>query len=227
VRVYLADDSVLFREGLARLLQETGFDVVGQAGEAEDLLKGVRRLRPQVAVVDIRMPPSYTDEGLVAAHRIRMEDADVGILLLSQYVETAYAMTLMENGAKGLGYLLKDRVSNLQELTDALRRVGSGGTAVDPEVVSRLLERKRHTSAVDDLTDREGAVLALMAEGRSNQAIADRLHMSGKTVEAHVRSIFVKFNLMPAVEDHRRVLAVLSYLRSSARSAEPSVSPDR
>jgi len=227
VRLFLADDSVLFREGLARLLQEAGFEVVGQAGDAEQLLGDVRRLRPDVAIVDIRMPPSYTDEGLVAAHRIRMQDAGVGVLVLSQYVETAYAMTLIAHGAEGLGYLLKDRVSNLGELAEAVRRVGDGGTVIDSEVVGRLLERKRHTSPLDDLTRRERAVLALMAEGRSNQAIADRLCLSGKTVEAHVRSIFTKFDLMPAAEDHRRVLAVLNYLRSSAQSTDPSPSAPR
>lgn len=227
MRVFLADDSLLFREGLARLLREGGIEVIGQAGDAAGLLRGVRRLRPQVVIVDIRMPPSYTDEGLVAAHRLRMEDADIGILVLSQYVETAYAIMLMAHGAKGVGYLLKDRVSNLGELTDAVRRVGTGGTVVDSEVVSRLLERRHRMSALDDLSERERAVLVLMAEGRSNQAIADRLHLSGKTVEAHVRSIFVKFNLMPAAEDHRRVLAVISYLRSSFVSGEPSASPFR
>jgi DNA-binding NarL/FixJ family response regulator len=216
VRVFLADDSVLFREGLARLLKEAGFEVIGQCGDAKELLLSVGHARPEVAIVDIRMPPSYTAEGLEAAHHIRVDHPDVGVLLLSQYVETTHAMNLIAEGGGGLGYLLKDRVSNLSELADAVRRVADGGTVIDPEVVTRLLERRRRKTPLDNLSERERAVLALMAEGRSNQAIADRLCLSGKTVESHVRSLFMKLQLAPAPEDHRRVLAVLSYVRSCA-----------
>jgi DNA-binding NarL/FixJ family response regulator len=214
VRLVLAEDSLLLREGLAALLGEGGFEVVGQAGNGVEAIELVRSTRPDVVVLDIRMPPTYTDEGLRAAQQLRAEDPDVGILVLSQYVNTAYVVRLMSAGAKGIGYLVKDRVSDVGELTDAVQRVGMGGTVVDPEVVTRLMDRRRERNRWEHLSERERDVLGLMAEGRTNRAIADRLHLSEKTVEAHVRSIFTKLGLVPSTEDHRRVLAVLSYLRS-------------
>lgn len=215
MRLVLAEDSLLLREGLARLLVEAGFEVVGQAGDGEEALRLVRVTRPDVAIVDVRMPPTYTDEGLRAAADIRAHVPGVAVLVLSQYVETSYVMQLMSEGTQGVGYLLKDRVSDLIELADAVRRVGAGGCVVDPAVVSRLLEGKRHASALDRLTTRERAVLALMAEGRSNHAIAGCLFVSEKTVEAHVRNVFAKLDLLPAAADHRRVLAVLAFLRGA------------
>lgn len=215
MRLVLAEDSLLLREGLARLLVEAGFEVVGQAGDGEEALRLVRVTRPDVAIVDVRMPPTYTDEGLRAAADIRAHVPGVAVLVLSQYVETSYVMQLMSEGTQGVGYLLKDRVSDLVELADAVRRVGAGGCVVDPAVVSRLLEGKRHASALDRLTTRERAVLALMAEGRSNHAIAGCLFVSEKTVEAHVRNVFAKLDLLPAAADHRRVLAVLAFLRGA------------
>ncbi len=221
MRLVLAEDSVLLREGLSRLLTEAGFDVVAVAGDADGALRLVEEHRPDVAVLDIRMPPTHSDEGLRAASEIRLRFPEVGILVLSQYVETAYAVRLMADGAEGVGYLLKDRVSDVAELADAVRRVGSGGCVVDPHVVSRLLGRKRPASGLDRLSERERAVLALMAEGRSNHSIAQRLFMSEKTVESHVRTIFTKLDLPPSGDDHRRVLAVVRYLR--AGPAEPAV----
>jgi DNA-binding NarL/FixJ family response regulator len=214
MRLILAEDSVLLRQGLTSLLREVGFEVIGQAGDAEQLLDLVRSNPPDVAIVDIRMPPTHTDEGLRAAHYIRAAHPNVGVLVLSQYVDTGYALTLLSRCAKGLGYLLKYRISDLQELTEAIHRVGTGGSVIDPEVVARLLERRRQHNPLDALTERECSVLELMAQGRSNQAISDRLFLSTKTVEAHIRSIFTKLNLMPTADDHRRVLAVLTYLRS-------------
>jgi DNA-binding NarL/FixJ family response regulator len=213
-RVMLADDSILLREGVARLLSDAGFAILSQHGNADDLLDAVRTDPPDVAIVDIRMPPTHTDEGLRAAHQIRTERPEVGVLLLSQYVETDYAMELMSEGAAGLGYLLKDRVANLQEFTDAVRRVAAGGSVIDPEVVSRLVGRARRASPIDALSEREREVLALMAEGRSNQAISEGLFLSPKTVEGHVRNIFTKLGLADTPDDHRRVLAVLTFLRS-------------
>jgi DNA-binding NarL/FixJ family response regulator len=216
VRLVVAEDSLLLREGLCRLLREAGFDVAGTAADGEAVVRMVDEVHPDVAVIDIRMPPSYTDEGLRAAHEIRLRNPRVGVLVLSQYVETGYVEELMSKGAQGVGYLLKDRVSDLDELVDAVRRVGSGGCVVDPEVASRLLERRRPTNEVDKLTGREREILGLMAQGRSNHAIANLLSLREKTVEAHVRSIFTKLGLVPSSDDHRRVLAVLEHLRSSS-----------
>jgi DNA-binding NarL/FixJ family response regulator len=214
LRVVLADDSVLLREGLARLLIEAGFDVVGQCGTAEDLLTMVRATRPDVAVVDIRMPPTHSNEGLVAADAIRAEySGRVAVVVLSQYVETEFALRLVTDGGGGVGYLLKDRVADVREFAESLRRVARGGSVIDPEVVALLVNRRRARGPLDDLTDREREVLALMAEGRSNQAICERLFVTPKTVEAHIASIFSKLELLPAPDDHRRVLAVLAYLR--------------
>jgi DNA-binding NarL/FixJ family response regulator len=214
MRLILAEDSVLLREGLSRLLIEAGFEVVATAGDAEEAVRLVDRCKPDVAVLDIRMPPTHTDDGLRAAQEIRQTHPGVGILVLSQYVETSYAVRLMIEGTEGICYMLKDRVSDVVELADAVRRVGSGGCVVDPLVVSRLLGRKRPEQALDRLSEREREVLALMAEGRSNHSIAERLFMSEKTVESHVRSIFTKLDLIPSGDDHRRVLAVLRYLRA-------------
>ena len=214
MRVVLAEDSVLFREGLARLLREASFDVVGQVGDAEQLMALVRSAHPDVVIVDIRMPPTHTNEGLVAAEKIRHEAPGVGVLILSQYVEAEHAMRLIADGADGLGYVLKDRVSDLEQFAEAVRRVGQGGSVIDPEVVSHLLRQSRIRGPLDDLTAREREVLTLMAEGRSNQAIGERLFLGPRTVETHVGSIFSKLGLVPAPDDHRRVLAVLTYLRS-------------
>jgi len=214
LRVVLADDSVLLREGLARLLTEAGFEIVGQGGTAEELLAAVRATSPDVAIVDIRMPPTHTNEGLLAADTIRSEyGGRVTVLVLSQYVETEFALRLVTQGEGGVGYLLKDRVADVGEFSEAVRRVAGGGSVIDPEVVALLVNRRRARSPLDELTDREQEVLALMAEGRSNQAICERLFVTPKTVEAHISSIFSKLELLPAPDDHRRVLAVLTYLR--------------
>jgi DNA-binding NarL/FixJ family response regulator len=214
VRVVIAEDSVLLREGIARLLEESGFEVAGQAGDGEDLLRKVGALKPDVAVVDIRMPPTHTDEGLRAAHRIRAEHPDTAVLVLSQYVEESYAFDLLSESTERTGYLLKDRIADIETFTDAVRRVASGGSALDPEVVARLLGRRRREDPLAALTPREREVLGLMAEGRSNSAMADALVVSERAVEKHVTAIFSKLDLPPAVEDHRRVLAVLAFLRS-------------
>jgi DNA-binding NarL/FixJ family response regulator len=213
MRVVVAEDSVLLREGIVRLLTETGIDVVAQAGDAEDLLRKVRAHKPDVAITDIRMPPSHTNEGLRAAHEIRSELPEVGVLVLSQYVEESYAMELLADNAAGLGYLLKDRVADVDAFLDAVRRVAGGGSALDPEVVSRLLGRRRREHPLEELTPREGDVLALMAEGRSNAAIAEELVITERAVEKHVTSIFSKLDLTSSGQEHRRVLAVLAYLR--------------
>ena len=214
MRVVVADDSVLFREGLAQLLEGSGFEVVGRAGDRPQLLESVIARRPDIVITDIRMPPTNTVEGLEAAIEIRQRLPKVAVVLLSQYVETTHAVRLLELGAGGLGYLIKDRVADVREFIDAVRRVGAGGSAIDPEVVSELVVRRRRRDLVGELTERERGVLSLMAEGRSNSAIGASLHLSQKTVEGYVRSIFMKLQLEPADEDHRRVLAVVTYLRA-------------
>ena len=214
MRVVLADDSVLLREGVARILEDAGFDVVAQSGDAEDLLRKVGAHKPDVAVIDVRMPPSHTDEGVRAALDIRAHHPNTGVLVLSQYIETRYAMELLSDSAEGVGYLLKDRVADMDHFADAVRRVGEGGSALDPEVVSQLLGRRRADDPLEELTAREKEVLALMAEGRSNHAIAEQLVVTERAVEKHVTSIFGKLRLTPAAEDHRRVLAVLAYLNA-------------
>jgi DNA-binding NarL/FixJ family response regulator len=216
MRVVVADDSTLLREGVVRLLEESDLEVVGQAGDAEDLLRKVRAHKPDVAVVDVRMPPTHTDEGLRAAQEIRAELPQVGVLVLSQYVEVAYARELLSESAEGLGYLLKDRVADVDALTDAVRRVGAGGSALDPEVVSQMLGRRRVDDPLDELTPREREVLSLMAEGRSNAAIAAELVVTERAVEKHVTGIFSKLDLPSSSEDHRRVLAVLRFLDQPA-----------
>ena len=212
MRVVLADDSVLLREGIAKLLEDAGFEVAGQSSTADDLLLKVRSYKPDVAIVDIRMPPTHTDEGLRAAKEIRERHPDVGVLVLSSYVEAGYALELLQGSAEGVGYLLKDRVADVAEFADAVRRVGEGGSALDPTVVSRLVGRRRGDDPLDALTPREREVLELMAEGRSNQAIAEKLVVTARAVEKHVTSIFTKLSLPASAEDHRRVLAVITFL---------------
>ena len=212
MRVVVADDSVLLREGVVRLLQEAGFDVVAQAGDAEDLLRKVGAHKPDVAVVDVRMPPTQTDEGLRAAAEIKRDRPETGVLVLSQVVEAGAALELFADGADGLGYLLKDRVADIDRFTDAVRRVAEGGSALDPEVVSLLLGRRRREDPLAGLTPCEREVLEAMAEGRTNHAIAEQLVVTERAVEKHVTSIFSKLGLTPAAEDHRRVLAVLRFL---------------
>jgi DNA-binding NarL/FixJ family response regulator len=213
MRVVIADDSVLLREGVRRLLEEAGFDVVGQAGDAGELLRQVAEKAPDVAIVDIRMPPTHTDEGLRAARDLRRRHPTLGILVLSQYVRPSYAFELLADDARGMGYLLKDRVSDLKELTDAVERVGRGGSVLDPSVVGQLVRRpRRGHDPLDDLSEREREVLALMAEGRSNKAIADRLFITERTVEKHVTGILMKLRIPESEDDHRRVLAVIAYL---------------
>jgi DNA-binding NarL/FixJ family response regulator len=214
MRVVLADDSILLREGVARLLAEAGFDVVGQAADADELLEQVAAHQPDVAIVDIRMPPD-TDGGLRAAREIRARHPDIGVLVLSQYARPSYAFELLSDNAERVGYLLKDRVGDLAEIADAVRRVGQGGSVLDPVVVSQLVGRRREgPDALEDLSEREREVLSLMAEGRTNQAIAERLFITERTVEKHVKSIFAKLRLPASAEDHRRVLAVLAFLRT-------------
>jgi len=213
VRVIVADDSVLLREGVTRLLEGAGFEVVGQAADQDELMRKTRAHKPDVAIIDIRMPPTHTDEGLQAARAIREEMPGTRVVVLSAYVEETYALELLGDDAAGVGYLLKDRVSDGQRFVEAVQRVAEGGSALDPEVVSQMLVRRRVHDPFEELTSREQDVLGLMAEGRSNQAIADALVISGRAVEKHVTSIFSKLNLPPAPEDHRRVLAVLAFLR--------------
>jgi DNA-binding NarL/FixJ family response regulator len=213
VRLIVADDSMLFREGLARLLSEVGFEVVGQTASAEDLVRRVGGLQPDVAIVDIRMPPTFSDEGLVAARELGERHPEVGVLVLSQYIESSFAMRLLEEGSAGRGYLLKDRVDDLDAFAAAIRRVGGGGSVVDPEVIAALVDRSREPGPLDELTEREREILKMMAEGRSNSGICERLTLSPRTIESHVRTIFIKLGLSPADDDNRRVLAVLAYLR--------------
>jgi DNA-binding NarL/FixJ family response regulator len=215
MRVVIADDSVLLREGLARLLTEAGFEVIAQAGDGQELLAQVDAELPDVAIIDIRMPPTYTDEGLRAARELRSRHPKMGVLVLSQYVRPSYAIELLEGGADGVGYLLKDRVSNLGDFAESVRRVGEGGSVLDPSVVSQLVSRRRSgDDPVERLTEREREVLALMAEGRSNKAIADRLFITEHTVEKHVQNILAKLDIFESASDHRRVLAVLTFLDS-------------
>lgn len=214
LRVVVADDSVLMREGVMLILEQSGVEVVGQAGDPDDLLRKVRAHKPDVAVVDVRMPPTHTNEGLRAAVEIRNELPDVGVLVLSQFVEDSYASELLAESAKGFGYLLKDRVVDVDRFLEALLRVANGGSALDPEIVSRLIGGLQSNSPLDSLTKRELTVLALMAEGRTNDAIAQELVVSRRAAEKHVTNIFQKLNLAHSADDHRRVLAVLTFLRA-------------
>jgi DNA-binding NarL/FixJ family response regulator len=214
VRVALADDSALFRDGVVRLLSEAGHEVLEPVGDAERLLELVARERPDIAVIDVRMPPTHTDEGLLAALSIREQHRQTRVLILSQYVESYHAIRLLSDDSSGVGYLLKDRVASTRDFVQAIERVGAGDSVIDPEVVSQLLRRSRGPGPLDELTAREREVLSLMAEGYSNQGIRQRLVLSNRTVESHVRSIFLKLNLRANVEGgDRRVLAVLTYLR--------------
>ena len=215
MRVVVADDTMLTREGIVRLLREAGIDVVAEAEDAEALLRQVRSELPDVAIVDIRMPPTHTDEGLVAVQTIRADHPQVGALLLSQYVEPSYAMRLIEDQPERVGYLLKDRVQDFAVVVDALRRITDGETVIDPAIVSRLFGRRRREDPLERLTEREGEVLGLVAEGMSNKAIAARLYVTERTVEAHVTQIFQKLGLSESPDQHRRVLAVLAFLRGS------------
>ena len=214
MRVVIADDEMLLREGLAGLLTAAGFDVVGKSADAAELLRSVRLTNPDVAIVDIRMPPTHTDEGLVAAKEIRSSHPQTGVLVLSHYLESIYALRLLEEHPERVGYLLKDRVSDIAVLAEALQRLADGECVLDPTIVSRLVNRPREQSPLRELTQREREVLALIAEGRSNQATGDRLHLSPKTVETHIHQIFQKLDLVADPDSHRRVLAVLAFLRS-------------
>jgi DNA-binding NarL/FixJ family response regulator len=214
MRVVLADDTMLLREGVALLLEQAGFEVVGQAGTAEDLIERVREHTPEAAIVDLRMPPTHTDEGLRAALAIRRGHPGTGVLVLSQHADVGLALKLLADGADGIGYMLKDRIADLEDFADAIRRVAAGGSALDPTIVSQLLSKRRDAGPLDDLTAREREVLELMAEGRSNQGIADRLAISERGVQKHVTSIFDKLGIPAGTDDHRRVLAVLTFLRA-------------
>jgi DNA-binding NarL/FixJ family response regulator len=214
MRVVIADDSMLVREGLARLLTDAGFDVVGTADNAVELVHRVASTNPDVAIVDIKMPPTHTDEGIVAAQQIRRDHPSVGVVVLSQYLDSRYAMRLLEEMPERAGYLLKERVSDIAVIADALKRIAEGECVIDPTIVSQLVRRRRDRDPINMLSEREREVLTLMAEGLTNLAIGERLFLSGKTVEAHIRHIFEKLGLEPSAEDHRRVLAVLAFLRT-------------
>jgi DNA-binding NarL/FixJ family response regulator len=214
VRVVVAEDSTLFREGLVRVLAEADVDVVAEARNAHELRTFVERERPDVAIVDVRMPPTQTDEGTRVAKELKAQQPELGVLVLSQVVETKHALDLFSEWPEGFGYLLKDRVAAVDDFLDAVRRVAAGGTAIDPEVVGQLMGRRRERDPLEELSPREREVLALMAEGLSNRGICDRLFLSPKTVETHINAIFLKLGLSPAPDDHRRVLAVLAFLRS-------------
>ena len=213
MRLTIVDDSTLFREGLVRVARDLGFDIVAQVGDAQSLMELMRADPPDVAVLDIRMPPTYTTEGLAAAREMRETMPSVGVLVLSQYVDTHHVMELISSGGR-IGYLLKDHVGDIAEFGDAVRRIAAGGSVIDPDVVAEMVGRRRNRDAIDELTEREREVLHLMAQGRTNSAIGARLHLSPKTIEAHVRSIFMKLQLEPAEDDHRRILAVLTYLHA-------------
>ena len=227
MRVILADDSTLFREGVALILTQRGLEVVGQVAGAPELLELAARMSPDVAIVDVRMPPTQTTEGLEAAIELRRMRPGIGVLVLSQHVETSYAMQLLGEDASGVGYLLKDRVDQLDHFVEAVRTVGSGGSVIDPTVVGRLMRRQRENNPLDRLTPRELDVLALVAEGRSNSAIAECLAVAEKTVQTHVASILMKLDLQPTEDDHRRILAVLTYLRATPNhlTTGPTSSP--
>ena len=222
MRVVICDDSLLLREGLARLLTENGIEVVSTVKDADALHAAVASHQLDIAIVDVRMPPTHTDEGLRAAHRLRAEHPELAVLVLSQWVEAGHALDLFDRSPSGVGYLLKDRVTDVDDLVGALHRLNAGGSVLDPEVVATLVVTRRR-DGIDRLTERERDVLVLMAEGRTNVAIAQRLTMGRKTVESHVNSIFTRLNLEPAPDDHRRVLAVLAYLRRTPRSVTPPV----
>ena len=216
LRIAVADDAVLLRAGIVRAFEGEGWAVTSESGTADELLAAVRRDRPDVAVVDIRMPPGHSDEGIRATQQLRAEFGEaVSVLVLSQYLEPDFAMRLLDEGGPGVGYLLKDRIADVATLTDAVRRIAAGGQVIDPGIVARLLNRRRRQDPLDELTERELEVLALMAEGRSNQSIADSLSLAPKTVEAYIGSIFSKLGLEPDAGDHRRVLAVLAWLRGA------------
>ena len=214
LRVIVAEDSVLLREGLVRLLEEGGCEVVAQAGDAPELLRKARAHKPDIAIIDVRMPPDNTDDGLRAALTIRAEQPDTGLLVLSQYVENEYAVELIGQAPEGVGYLLKERIADVGTLLDAVHRIAARGSVIDPQVVSQLLRRHRQEDPLEELTEREREVLELMAQGRSNHAIAARMVIPDRAVEKHVTSIFSKLGLPPAEDDHRRVLAVLTFLRA-------------
>jgi DNA-binding NarL/FixJ family response regulator len=215
MRVVIAEDSVLLRRGAVRLLEDAGIAVVGESGDAQELLRQVRELRPDAVIADIRMPPTHVDEGLQAARQIRAEFPAIGVLLLSQYVEERYVSALLEHGAHGVGYLLKDRVAEVDRFTEAVRQIADGGSVFDPEVVAHMLGPAGGGGPLDALNDRERAVLGMMAEGRTNRAIAQLLFMSERAVERHVTAIFSKLDLPTTDQDHRRVLAVVAYLRAA------------